>query len=113
LRPSTLLDGRFRFCAKRPRSAVHLSIQGLIGRSHAVQNLGGPRVGCASSATYGPRDDIEETAPTPQAGLRYEPAANQYVYVWPTDKAWAPTCRMVTLTLNDGTTHSTIFQLTK
>lgn len=84
-----------------------------LGGNRGLNILQGAATSAVIACGNGPTDAIEETAATPMAGLRYEPAANQYVYVWPTDKAWALTCRRVTLTLNDGTTHSAIFQLTK
>jgi hypothetical protein len=42
-------------------------------------------------------------------GLRYDPATNQYLYNWPTDRAWQGTCGRFDLKLADGTTHSTTF----
>ncbi|MEO7138447.1 MAG: beta-propeller fold lactonase family protein [Gemmatimonadales bacterium] len=84
-----------------------------LGGDRGLNILQGTPASVVIACGNGPRDVIEETAPTSQAGLRYEPGADQYVYVWPTDKVWAPTCRNVTLTLNDGTTHSAVFDLTK
>ena len=36
--------------------------------------------------------------------------ANQYRYVWKTDKSWAGACRKFSLGLTDGTTHVALFQ---
>lgn len=80
-----------------------------LGGDRGLNILQGTPASVVIACGNGPRDAIEEIAPTPQAGLRYEPVADQYVYVWPTDKAWAGTCRRLTLTLNDGTTHSALF----
>ena len=33
----------------------------------------------------------------------YDPATDQYTYVWKTTKSWAGTCRRLTVTFNDGT----------
>ena len=33
--------------------------------------------------------------------------------MWKTDKAWAGTCRELTITLNDGTTHTAQFKFTR
>ena len=38
-------------------------------------------------------------------GLRYEPGAERYMYVWKTDPAWAGTCRAFVVKLDDGSTH--------
>jgi predicted extracellular nuclease len=45
------------------------------------------------------------------AGLSYDAATQQYVYVWKTDKAWAGTCRRLVVQLIDGTTHDALFRL--
>jgi hypothetical protein len=36
-----------------------------------------------------------------------------YIYSWKTDKAWAGTCRSLSLKLIDGTTHLAYFTFTK
>jgi hypothetical protein len=43
----------------------------------------------------------------------YDATAGQDVYVWKTDKAWAGTCRKLTVTLKDGTSRQALFKLTK
>lgn len=45
--------------------------------------------------------------------LSYDAVADQYVYVWKTQKAWAGKCGALTVTLNDGTSHTALFALTK
>ena len=44
------------------------------------------------------------------AGLTYDPDSDQYTYVWKTEKAWAGTCRVLSLQLVDGTEHLAAFQ---
>ncbi|MER7959376.1 PxKF domain-containing protein [Streptomyces sp. NPDC096030] len=63
------------------------------------------QVTCNSSA---PVDTVETT--TSQSGLAYNPATGQYQYNWKTQKAWSGTCRVFTLTLDDGTVHTLSFQ---
>ena len=46
-------------------------------------------------------------------GLSYDATANQYVYVWKTERAWAGTCRVLRLKLADGTVHDAYFTFTK
>ena len=84
-----------------------------LGQNRGLNILQGIPASVAIACGNALRDDIEETAPLPQAGLRYDEVAGHYVYVWPTDKAWARACRSLTLTLNDGTAHSIVFELTK
>jgi hypothetical protein len=57
-----------------------------------------------------PTDPIEETTTANASGLEYDAAADQYVYVWKTNKAWAGTCRELSVKLNDGSAHTTSFQ---
>ncbi|MBI1733537.1 MAG: PxKF domain-containing protein, partial [Candidatus Rokubacteria bacterium] len=45
--------------------------------------------------------------------LAYDEAADQYVYAWKTLKAWAGTCRQLTIELNDGTAHTANFNFSK
>jgi len=65
------------------------------------------QVTCSSSA---PVDDIETTVTAGNSSLTYDSVAGQYVYVWKTDKAWVGTCRMLQVTLADGSSHTAYFQ---
>ncbi len=58
-------------------------------------------------------DLVEEIATAGQSGLSYDADADQYVYVWKTDKAWAGKSGVLTVTLNDGTTHTVEFSFKK
>ena len=44
------------------------------------------------------------------SGLGYDPASGQYTYAWKTEKAWANTCRVLSLQLTDGTEHRAAFK---
>ena len=70
--------------------------------------------GSPSSAPYtcgsGPTDDIEQTVTATSSGLQYDATANQYAYVWKTDKTWSGTCRKFSLGLTDGSTRVALFQ---
>jgi hypothetical protein len=68
------------------------------------------RINCTTGAYIG------SSSPTDTAGgssLSYDPTVNpplgQYVYVWKTAKSWAGTCRELSVTLDDGTTHTAKF----
>ena len=54
--------------------------------------------------------DLQETLTAGSSSLTYDTTASQYVYVWKTDSSWAGTCRQLTVTLNDGTTHTALFK---
>ncbi|THF88387.1 hypothetical protein E7T09_04055 [Deinococcus sp. KSM4-11] len=56
-----------------------------------------------------PVDDIEQTVTAGGSSLSYDPGSKMYNYVWKTDKAWANTCRLLTVTLNDGSVHKALF----
>jgi len=55
---------------------------------------------------------IEETLSAGSSGLSYDSLADQYVYVWKTDKSWSG-CRQLTVKLSDGVTHTATFKFTK
>lgn len=59
-----------------------------------------------------PLDDIEETVTAGDSSLQYDPASDTYTYVWKTDRAWAATCRQLTVKLDDGTFHLANFRFT-
>lgn len=58
-------------------------------------------------------DVIEETVTAGGSSLSYDPVADQYVYVWKTDKAWAGRSGTFTLMLADGTEHTATFSFKK
>lgn len=58
-------------------------------------------------------DDIEETVTAGGSSLSYDPIADQYVYVWKTDKIFAGSCGTLSVKLSDGTVHTAKFQFKK
>jgi hypothetical protein len=68
-------------------------------------SLGSRPVTCAGGAAAGPVTPVELNG----GGLRYDATTDTYVLNWKTDPAWAGTCRELTLSLIDGTTHSATF----
>lgn len=67
------------------------------------------QIACDSSS---PLDDIEQTVSGGSSSLSYDATTDTYTYVWKTDKAWAKTCRQLTLRLSDGTDHIAYFKFT-
>ncbi len=65
---------------------------------------------CGSTANA---DAIEEIVTAGQSSLNYDPIADQYIYVWKTDKAWAGTCRQLVVMLADGMTYRANFNFVK
>jgi hypothetical protein len=56
---------------------------------------------------------IAASAPTASAGsssLQYDSSADQYSYIWKTDKSWAGTCRSLVIRFVDGTQRSANFR---
>lgn len=53
---------------------------------------------------------VEATDADGRTQIRWDAAAAQFVYNWQTDKAWAGTCRVLELALNDGARYTATFQ---
>jgi hypothetical protein len=68
------------------------------------------KITCDSSD---PIDLIEETVTAGGSSLSYDASSNQYNYVWKSDKAWAGTCRQLSVKLIDGTPHVANFKFIK
>jgi hypothetical protein len=64
-------------------------------------------IACDASA---PTDPIEQTVAAGNSSLSYDATTGLYTYVWKTNKAWANTCRLLTLRLVDGTDHTALFK---
>lgn len=90
---------------------VKFSLTGDQGLSiFAANSPASQKINCDTSA---PQDVVEETAAAGSSGLSYDSSIDQYNYVWKTDKAWAGTCRQLSVTLNDGEVYKANFKLTK
>ena len=74
---------------------------------------GSPTSKISDCDVAGAPDTIEETVTAGGSSLSYDAVADQYVYVWKTEKPWAGTCRTLTVKLADGTVHQALFKLTK
>ncbi|HEX8123458.1 MAG TPA: LamG-like jellyroll fold domain-containing protein [Solirubrobacteraceae bacterium] len=56
----------------------------------------------------GKKDAVNWSLPSTWSGLRY--ISGTYVWAFQTQAAWRNTCRELTVALNDGTTHKTLFR---
>lgn len=66
---------------------------------------GSPAVQTINCRTLAPSGTV-----TPARGtLAYNPFTATYIYAWQTPASWGLTCRQITLTLIDGTTHTADF----
>ena len=106
---------RFLFMAVPPSSRLRPAFRPPSGGTQGLSILaaGSPasqRITCDASA---PVDQIEETVTAGSSSLSYDASLDEYVYVWKTEKAWAGTCRQLTVKLTDGTIHQANFTFTK
>jgi hypothetical protein len=75
-----------------------------------VIEAGYPASGPLNGKTMDPDDDLQATKSAGgTSALAYDPASGRYIYVWKTLKAWAGTCRYLSLQLADGTEHRAAF----
>jgi hypothetical protein len=64
-------------------------------------------IACSS----GTPDPIEETSTAGSSSLSYDATADQYKYIWKTERSWRGTCRKLIVKFTDGTTKEAVFQL--
>ena len=60
--------------------------------------------------TNDPIAPVEETETAGSSSLSYDSTSGIYKYVWKTDSSWKNTCRLLTITLRDGTVHTAKFK---
>lgn len=61
---------------------------------------------CLSLVPTGEAEQVNSTG----SGLRYDSATGQFSYNWKTAKSWSNSCRVLELTLKDGTKHDAMMQ---
>ena len=71
---------------------------------------GSPSSGPIVCNSSDPATLLEGTDTAGGSSLSYDPASDQYNYVWKTEKAWAGTCRQLVVQLNDGGIHRANFK---
>ena len=77
-----------------------------------IFQTGYPRV-ANSTCTGDPTDSIETTVTAGGSSLTYDSGADQYIYVWKTDKNWAGSAKRLEIVLADGTYHYARFTFTR
>ena len=73
----------------------------------AFASLGSDPVACDSGEVIDLDGDADGSGETT---IRYDAAANQFIYNWKTESSWAGTCRVLTLALADGSEHVARFR---
>jgi hypothetical protein len=68
------------------------------------------KIDCASNIPIG---IVEGTVTAGSSNLSYNATADQYNYIWKTDKGWAGSCRQLIVQLKDGTYHNASFNFKK
>jgi hypothetical protein len=71
---------------------------------------GSPSSGPIPCNSSDPAVDLEETVTAGSSSLSYNPATDQYIYIWKTEASWAGTCRQLVVQLNDGSIHRANFK---
>jgi len=65
------------------------------------------KVFCPITAT---KNVVEKYVTLATPALSYNAAKDKYKFTWQTEAAWAGTCQLFTIELNDGTTHTALFK---
>jgi hypothetical protein len=71
---------------------------------------GSPASQQVNCATNVPINVLEETDTPGNSTLTYDAGSGRYQYNWKTEKSWAGTCRVLVVTLIDGSTHTANFK---
>lgn len=90
---------------------IRFSLGGDQGLSILAQ--GYPTTSSTACSSSGGVDAIEEVITASNSGLSYDANADQYTYVWKTDKTWGGACCLLVLRLSDGTDHKAAFHFTR
>jgi hypothetical protein len=77
-----------------------------------IMAAGYPRATTVPKSVMATTAALEEIVTASVSGLRYDPLADQYIYVWKTEKGWTG-CKRLDVMLIDGTTHSALFEFVK
>ncbi|MFO1395520.1 MAG: choice-of-anchor C family protein [Burkholderiales bacterium] len=77
-------------------------------RGSAVLAAGSPASQVANCATFAPTGPLEPLSPELEVD-----DGGQYKFNWKTDKSWKGTCRVLVLTLNDGSVYRANFNFAK
>lgn len=126
LSPFALFESAYRFTGFYPpvdnapvvntvKAGQGVPVKFGLGGNHglAVFVGAGPTSQQTNCTGGAPLDAVNETVSAGSSGLIYDAAAAQYVYVWKTEKAWAGTCRQLSLPFNDGSTRRVNFMFAK
>jgi hypothetical protein len=54
--------------------------------------------------------DVSQTVDATANSINYDASSDQYNFVWKTESSWAGQCRTLSVTLNDGSTHTALFK---
>lgn len=60
-----------------------------------------------------PSDLVESTTSSASTELSYDPVSDRYTWTWKTSKAWANSCRELTLSFSDGSFARALFHFVK
>jgi hypothetical protein len=86
---------------------VKFSLKG--DKGLGIFTAGYPKSVTVNCETGVPVDEIEETVTAGSSSLSYDPVADQYAYLWKTDRSWAG-CRQLQVVLKDGLVHLASFK---
>jgi hypothetical protein len=90
---------------------VKFSLHGNMGLD--IFSAGYPTSGTIACSSAAQVDPVEQTVTAGGSSLSYDPASDQYNYVWKTNKSWANSCRQLVLKFKDGTYQRANFKFTR
>lgn len=89
-------------------SSVPMKFSLNASRGLSILQAGSPSSAAVACSSSTPLEPLTATTTPGRSTLEYDPAADQYTYVWATNKSWTG-CRDFVVTLSDGTTRRVRF----
>ena len=80
-----------------------------LGGNRGLGILDGAPLPHSAACSGGPTGPLLPASTAGNSTLQYDAVSDTYTWVWKTDKAWAGSCRTLTVALDDRTEHTALF----
>ncbi len=107
-------DGAGNYILNKAKAGSTIPVKFSLGGNQGMEILNGtPGTGAIACSTTAASDALEEYSTATTSGLKYDAAADQYIYNWKTATSFAGTCRQLIVKLADGKDYRANFTFVK